>query len=137
VAVLDEPQEHELRLDPRDLEWKTTRGSGAGGQHRNVTDSAVILKHLPTGMTVRCESERSQTQNKSTAMALLRARLLQAQRSSADTARANDRRAQVGTGMRGDKSRTIRVQDGIVTDHRTDRKCSLKEYLRGDFDFSR
>lgn len=133
MAVLLEPQESELRIDERDLVWATCRGSGAGGQHRNMTDSAVQLKHLPSGLMVRCENERSQHQNKVSALAVLRARLLAAQQSASSTAENQARRSMVGSGMRGDKRRTIRYQDGIVTDHVLDVRVQLKAYLRGDF----
>ena len=134
VAVLPEVAEKDFRFDPRDLEWTTMRGSGAGGQHRNVTDSAVRVVHKPTGMTVRCESERSQAQNKETALALLRARLAEQERSSAARDRDASRRSQVGSGMRGDKIRTYRWQDDSVVDERTGRRASLKQVLRGDLD---
>lgn len=133
VAVLREPEEHELRLDERDLEIKTCRGSGAGGQHRNVTDSAVQVFHKPSGLMVRAETERSQAQNRQYALGLLRARLLAAAATAAANARAADRRSQVGSGMRGDKRRTIRCQDGQVNDHLTGRTWKLREYLRGDW----
>jgi peptide chain release factor 1 len=134
VAVLEQPTEVQVQLDPRDLEWSTCRGSGAGGQHRNKTETAVQLRHLPTGLMVRCESERSQDQNKRTALALLRARLWAAEREKVSSARAANRKAQVGSGQRGDKRRTIRVQDGHVTDHITGRRWELKAYLRGQWD---
>lgn len=136
VAVLREPTPTELRLDERDLDWTTCRGSGAGGQHRNVTDSAAIVRHLPTGLIVRCESERSQRQNKATALAWLRARLLASAEEAAAAARARERRGLVGTGMRGDKIRTYRWQDGVVTDHRSGRKASLREVLAGEVDWA-
>lgn len=131
VAVLPEPTAVELRLDDRDLEWSTCRGSGAGGQHRNVTNSAVQLKHVPSGVAVRCESERSQHQNRASALALLRAKLWEEKRTSATDARAKSRKAQVGSGMRGDKRRTIRVQDGRVVDHVSGQKWRYKDYVRG------
>lgn len=134
VAVLREPEEAEVRLDERDLEWSTCRGSGAGGQHRNVTDSAVILKHKPSGLTVRCENERSQHQNKATALGLLRARLLAAKQEAVTGARASERKRQLGSGQRGDKTRTYRWQDDIVTDHRTNKKTSFSKVRKGDFD---
>jgi peptide chain release factor 1 len=137
VAVLREPTAAEVRVDDRDLEWSTCRGSGPGGQHRNKTESAVIVKHVPTGLQVRCESERSQHQNRANALGVLRARLWEAQQAAADSARAGERKRQVGSGQRGDKVRTVRVQDGIVADHPTDRKIPLRDYLRGDFDFGR
>ncbi len=133
VAVLDEPREHELVLRESDLEEETMRGSGAGGQHRNKTDSAVRLTHLPTGIVVRCESERDQHRNRQTARAVLRARLAEAQRSAASGARAQDRKNQVGSGMRGDKRRTIRVRDDQVVDHQTGRVWKYSLYKRGDW----
>ncbi len=134
VVVLREPTEVELRIEDKELEWKTCRGSGAGGQHRNVTDSAVIVKHLPTGVTVRCESERSQHQNKATALALLRARLLASKEAEASGAVREDRRKQHGSAMRGDKVRTIAIQRDDVIDHRTGKRISARDYLRGHLD---
>jgi len=133
VAVLREPTKAEVDIDPRDLDIKTTRGSGAGGQHRNTTDSAVQLTHLPSGISVRCESERSQRQNKESALALLRARLLEKKEKDLISRENSKRKLQVGSGMRGDKRRTIRYQDGVVTDHVLNKKTQLKKYLRGDF----
>lgn len=133
VAVLREPEAVELRIDERDLEIKTCRGSGAGGQHRNVTDSAVQIFHKPSGLMVRAETERSQSQNREYAMGLLRARLLAAAKEAKSNARAADRRSQVGSGMRGDKRRIIRCQDGQVNDHISGRTWKLKEYMRGDW----
>jgi peptide chain release factor 1 len=116
-----------------DFEWQATRGSGAGGQHRNKTSSAVILRHLPTGLTVRCESERSQHQNRRTAMTLLLGRLREQKLSAQESAQAGARRSQVGSGQRGDKRRTIAVQRGVVHDHPTDRRWSWRDYERGDW----
>jgi peptide chain release factor 1 len=111
----------------------TCRGSGAGGQHRNKTETCVVLTHRPTGLTVRCESERSQHQNEETALALLRARLHAAEEERHTAARAGDRRRQVGSGMRGDKRRTIRCQEGTVVDHLTGRTWTLRAYQRGEW----
>jgi len=133
VAVLSEPEESELNLPASELEISTCRGSGAGGQHRNKTDSAVIIVHRPSGVTVRCESERSQYQNRRTAMALLKARLQERIDAEASKSRDGSRRQQVGSGMRGDKRRTIRCQDGQVNDHVTGKSWRLKEYLRGEW----
>jgi peptide chain release factor 1 len=133
VAVLAEPTEVQVRLDERDLEYQTCRSSGAGGQKVNKTDSAVQLTHKPTGLMVRVETERSQHQNRATALALLRARLWEAEQEKVNAARAHNRRIQLGSGMRGDKRRTIRVQDGQVNDHVTGQAWQLKAYLRGDW----
>jgi peptide chain release factor 1 len=134
VVVLPEPTPLEVKIDERDLEWSTCRASGDGGQHLQKTESAVQLRHRPSGIAVRCESERSQHQNRATAMAVLRARLharaLEAHRAERDAAR----RAQAGSGERGDKRRTIRAQDGFVTDHVTGRRWSYRDYVRGHWD---
>lgn len=134
VAVLREPTDAEVHLNERDLDFKTCRGSGAGGQHRNTTDSAVQLTHKPTGIQVRVESERSQHQNKETAKALLRARLQQAEDEKRSGNRNAKRRSQVGSGMRGDKRRTIALQRGQVTDHVSGKTVDAKSYLRGAVD---
>ena len=131
VAVLPEPTEAQVTLHERDLEWSACRGSGAGGQHRNVTASAFQVKHVPTGIMVRCESERSQHLNKATALATLRARIWEQQQNAVDEERASNRKKQVGSGMRGDKRRTIRTQDGSVTDHVTGQTWRYKDYIRG------
>src|SRR5687768_10223792 len=98
------------------------------------TDSAVQLTHRPSGLQVRCQSERSQRQNKALALEILRARLLDAERVAADTARNATRRGQVGSGQRGDKVRTYRHQDGVVTDHVTGRRTTMDRARRGFLD---
>lgn len=133
VAVLPEPVQGVLSLNDRDLVWVMRRGTGPGGQHRNKTESAVTLTHTPTGLTVRCESERSQKQNKESALAVLKARLWERQRAADAATRAQDRRQQVGSGQRGDKRRTIRMRDGVVTDHVLGRQWSTVAYLRGEW----
>jgi peptide chain release factor 1 len=133
VAVLPEPTEVEISVPESEVEIKTTRGSGAGGQHRNKTDTAVVLTHRPSGIVVRCENERSQGQNRRLAFAVLRARLWERERVKTADDRADLRRRQVGTGMRGDKRRTIRTQDGVVTDHVLGKRWELKRYLRGEW----
>lgn len=122
-----------IRVDPNDVEWRATRGSGAGGQHRNKTNSAIDLVHLPTGIAVHCESQRSQHQNRALAHERLAARLADGARTAEHASRAKERREQVGSGMRGDKRRTIRCQDGVVVDHPTGRTWRLREYMRGEF----
>lgn len=131
VAVLPVPSHVEVRLDDRDLDWKTCRAGGKGGQNVNKVESAVQLTHLPSGLMVRCESERSQLQNRETALSILRAKLFASARGEADAARNADRKAQLGAGARGDKRRTYRWQDRIVTDHVADKKASLDRILRG------
>jgi peptide chain release factor 1 len=132
--VLPEPTEVEFHLDDRDLEWTTTRGSGAGGQHRNVTDSAVQIKHKPTGLIVRVESERSQHQNRQSALSLLRAKLWEQKQQRVATERARDRKAQVGTGERSDKTWTVAMQRGVVTHHPTQTRFSYERYRKGDYE---
>ena len=133
VAVLTEPRHVELVLRPGDVEVETMRGSGAGGQHRNKTDSAVRARHRLTGIEVRCESERSQHQNRELALRVLAARVADRDRALIDDDRAADRRRQVGSGMRGDKRRTIRVQEDRVTDHVDGRTWCFRAYARGDW----
>lgn len=131
VAVLPEPTETELHLDPRDLHVIATRGTGPGGQARNTTDSCIQVTHKPSGVQVRCDTERSQHQNRASAIALLRARLWEREQERQSGDRASARRAMVGTGQRGDKSFTLRYKDNIVTKHRTGEKMALDRYLRG------
>ena len=133
IATLQEPRQIELTIRPDDVDIECMRGSGAGGQHRNVTDSAVRARHRPTGLEVRCESERSQHLNKALAMRVLAARVADQNRAAADGARAADRRQQIGAGMRGQKRRTIRVQDDQVNDHVDGRTWRFKAYARGDW----
>jgi len=133
VAVMAEPSEIEMRLEDKDLRWSTCRGSGAGGQHRNKTESAVIVTHIPTGTSVRCESERSQHQNRRTALTLLRAKLWQDAKNAQVSVTADYRKRQVGSGQRGDKRRTIRTQDDSVVDHVTGRRWRYKDYVRGEW----
>ena len=129
VAVLREPNVGEVEIDQKDLVVATCRGSGAGGQHRNVTDSAVQISYR--GITVRCESERSQHKNKAMAMSILRARVLAREEEVAVSSENKSRKKQVGSGMRGDKVRTIRVFADQVKDHRTGKKMKYAKYARG------
>jgi len=131
--VLDEPSHQELRIEDKDVKITTKRGSGPGGQHRNKTDSCVEIKHLETGITVTIDG-RSQHANRSLAFEILRAKLLDSQRECGILQRNESRRDQVGCGMRGDKRRTIRVNDNQVTDHTLGRTTTFKDYLKGNFD---
>jgi peptide chain release factor 1 len=134
VAVLSEPTEVEFHLDPRDLDFMTCRSSGKGGQHVNKTESAVQVRYKPTGLVVRCESERSQLQNRESALALLRSRLWEAKKAEVGQQRAQDRKSQVGTGQRADRRRSYYFQRDLVVDHDLNREWRLKAFMRGDWD---
>lgn len=133
VAVMPETTKTDIQIDEKDLTWSTCRGSGKGGQHRNKTETAVILWHKPSGIQIRSESERSQYQNKQTALKMLEMKLSEREQMRASGAEAASRKTQVGLGQRGDKRRTVRVQDGQVNDHVTGKSWRLKDYLRGEW----
>ena len=118
VAVMPEADEVDVQLDPADLKIDTFRSSGAGGQHVNKTSSAIRVTHLPTGMVVECQDERSQYKNKDKALKVLRSRLLAQKQQAQKDAIDADRRSQVGTGDRSERIRTYNFPQGRVTDHR-------------------
>jgi peptide chain release factor 1 len=136
VAVIPEPDEVEAEeINPADLRVDTYRASGAGGQHVNKTDSAVRLTHLPSGIVVECQDERSQHKNKARAMSLLQARLLDARIAEQQTEQAETRKLLVGSGDRSERIRTYNFPQGRVTDHRINLTLyKLDEILEGGMD---
>jgi peptide chain release factor 1 len=136
VAVMPEADEDDpIELRPEDLRIETCRAGGAGGQHVNKTESAVRIVHLPTGLVVQCQDERSQIRNREKALRVLRARLLDRQRTAAAAAEADVRRAQVGSGDRSERIRTYNFPQNRVTDHRVNLTVHmLDRVMEGELD---
>lgn len=132
VAVLPEAEEVDIKIDPKDLKIDTYRSQGAGGQHVNKTESAIRITHVPTGVVVEMQEERSQHKNRDKAMKILRTRLYDAQRAKLASERAKDRKEQVGSGDRSERIRTYNFPQGRVTDHRINLTLyKLDEVLSG------
>ncbi|MBQ8444128.1 MAG: peptide chain release factor 1 [Clostridia bacterium] len=135
VAVLPEIEEVEFEIEEKDLKIDTYRASGAGGQHINKTESAIRITHLPTGIVVACQDERSQTKNKERAMSILRAKLYDFYQGQIENEYKENRKSQVGTGDRSERVRTYNYPQGRCTDHRVNvTSYSLGNVLNGDID---
>jgi peptide chain release factor 1 len=135
VAVLPEAEDVEIQIDPTELRVDVYRASGAGGQHVNKTESAVRITHLPTGLVVSCQDEKSQHKNRAKAMKVLQARLLDAMRAEQDAKMAADRKSQVGSGDRSERIRTYNFPQGRCTDHRINLTLyRLEAIMEGDLD---
>ena len=132
-----EAEEVEFSIDPKDLQIDTFRSSGAGGQHVNKTESAIRITHLPTGVVVECQDERSQYKNKDRAMKILRSKLYEAERERQNAAIAATRKSQVGTGDRSGKIRTYNFPQNRVTDHRLtgdNKNFNIAAIMNGELD---
>ena len=137
VAVLPETEEVEFEINPNDLRIDTYRSSGAGGQHINKTESAIRITHIPTGVVVECQDERSQYKNKDRAMSILRSKLYEAEKEKQNAAIAAERKSQVGTGDRSDRVRTYNFPQNRVTDHRLTgegRSFNIANVINGELD---
>jgi peptide chain release factor 1 len=135
VAIMPQAEEVDVQINPTDLRIDTYRSGGAGGQHVNRTDSAVRITHLPTGIVVQCQNQRSQIQNRERAMQMLRAKLYDKALQEQNSQLSADRKSQVGTGDRSERIRTYNFPQGRVTDHRIGKTIyKLDAFLNGDMD---
>ena len=135
VAVLPEREDADVEINEKDLKIDTYRSSGAGGQHVNTTDSAIRITHLPTGIVVNCQDERSQLKNKERAYSILKSKLYDYYQMQLDTEYARNRKEQVGTGDRSERIRTYNYPQGRLTDHRINYTVyNLDGFLNGDLD---
>ncbi len=135
VAVLPEQEDVDIEIDEKDLKIDTYRSSGAGGQHVNKTESAIRITHLPTGIVVSCQDERSQIKNRERAMSVLKSKLYDFYQTQADEEYAKNRRTQVGTGDRSERIRTYNYPQGRLTDHRINYTVyNLEAFLDGDIE---
>ncbi len=135
VAVLPEREDVDVEINEKDIKVDTYRSSGAGGQHVNTTDSAIRITHLPTGIVVNCQDERSQLKNKERAMSVLKSKLYDYYQMQLDTEYAKNRKEQVGTGDRSERIRTYNYPQGRLTDHRINYTVyNLEAFLNGDLD---
>lgn len=135
VAVLPEAEEVDIQINPADLEFEAFRAQGAGGQHVNTTDSAVRIRHIPSGIVVGCQEERSQHKNRDKAMVMLRTKLYEKELEEKRAVRAEQRKSQVSTGDRSAKIRTYNFPQGRMTDHRIGLTIyNLDDFIKGDID---
>jgi peptide chain release factor 1 len=135
VAVLPQAEDVDISIDDKDLNIETMRAGGAGGQHVNKTESAIRITHIPSGIVVMMQEERSQHRNKAKALTILRSRLYDAERQRLDQERSDDRKSQVGSGDRSERIRTYNFPQGRVTDHRINLTLyKLDRVMEGELD---
>ena len=135
VAVLPEQEDVDIEINDKDIRIDTYRSSGAGGQHVNKTDSAIRITHLPTGLVVSCQEERSQLKNKERAFSILKSKLYDYYKTKSDNEYAENRRTQIGTADRSERIRTYNYPQGRLTDHRINYTVyNLDAFLDGDLD---